>query len=185
MCWVNGFLFIVTLLGLTGCKRSLRKDVEFTQPARWSLEKHIRKERVEALIFSVDTAHDNSDASVVLTIEANQEKLDLKQFGDLRLSNEYSDFAILTQTTESSWRSVLSRAQKYETPYCILDCFGIEASLRVHFRVAWAIKTGRASEQTAKLVADINTLLSSLKLCKAPSPHSSLKYDGRIIWLEE
>lgn len=177
--------------GGDGSPRSLLdKSVTFEFPKNWILQKNFKQQKAEVLQLFVpypETDDTPDSANAGLTAEPAQEGFDVKNFGDFKLQNKYEGTAILTDITsdDGKWRTVLWRSRQDKTPYVILDRFGVDKGVMVHFMLSFPVLEKGNGKWISQTLSEFNSIVKSLKIKGVNSVNSEAKYDHDMIWLRD
>jgi len=168
----------------------LDKTVTFKLPKDWVLQKQLKQHQAEVLQLFIpypETDNTPDSANAGLTAELQQEGVDVKRFGDFKLLNKYKGTAILTDiiSDDGAWRTVLWRSRQDKTPYVILDRFGVDKGVMVHFNLSFPVLDTGNGEWITKTLSGFNSVVRSLKIKGNNAINSEVKYDNNLIWLRD
>lgn len=165
------------------------KLVTFDTPKNWILQKQATKVGFEAFQFLIpdpatDGTPDSANAGIV--IEKAQDDLDVTNFASLHLqtgSEPPGNALVTTIFGNDKWCSAVTRGQQGETPYIIMDRFGVDHGVTVFFRVAQPILQNHSS--VAESISNFNSVVRSLKIYGTNAVNSEMREDRGTIWLRE
>ncbi len=164
------------------------KLVNVDVPKDWILQKHLLQSSSESFQFLIpDAATDGTpdSANARISIEPAREGMGVTNFATLRLQTTSSPYgyAVLTNIFASDkWCSAMTRGQQDETPYIIMDRFGIDHGVMVFFRVAQPILTNNPVA-VALSISNFNAVVRSLKIGGSNAVNSEMRQDHGAIWL--
>ena len=195
-------LLLLTALTFGGCVKSQRINeptaqntllggkVTFDAPKDWVLQKkesHGAVEIVQFVIPDPTTENTPDSANAGITIEPLQPNVTLTNFGDAKLQDSYKanphGYAVLTDIfADNKWRTTLSRGQQDKTPYVIMDRFGVDQNVMVHFLVAHPVYSNNFAA-VAQSISNFNAIVLSLKIGGTNTVNSETRLDYGTIWL--
>jgi hypothetical protein len=165
-----------------------RELVTFDAPKDWILQNHLVNSNSESFQFLIpDPATDNTpdSANAGISIEPICDGMNVTNFSGLRLEgtpNSYG-YAVLTKIfSGDKWCSAMTHAQQNETPYIIMDRFGVDQGVMVFFRVAQPVLTNN-NNVVQLSISNFNALVYSLKIGGTNMVNSEMCQDHGLIWL--
>jgi hypothetical protein len=163
------------------------KSVTFDVPKAWVLQKHatnVDSESFQYLIPDAATDDTSDSANAGIFIEAAGDGLNVTNFSNLRLGstpNPDGDTVMTKIFANDKWCSAISRGQQDQTPYIIMDRFGLDQGVSVMFRLAQPVLTNRPV--IAESISNFNAVVDSLKIGGTNAVNSEMRQDRGTIWL--
>jgi len=164
------------------------KLITFDTPKDWILQNHLVNSNSESFQFLIpDSATDGTpdSANAGISIEPIRDGMDITKFANSRLQStpEPYGYVVLTNIFASDkWSSAMTRGQQNETPYLIMDRFGVDQGVMVFFRVAQPILTNNPTA-VALSISNFNAVVRSLKIGGSNAVNSEMRNDYGTIWL--
>jgi hypothetical protein len=152
------------------------------------LQNHLVNSNSENFQFLIpDSATDGTpdSANAGISIEPMRDGMNITNFSGLRLEsvpNPYG-YAVLTKIfSGDKWCSAVTRAQQNETPYVIMDRFGVDQGVMVFFRVAQPVLKNN-NDVVQLSISNFNAVVRSLKIGGTNMVNSEMRQDHGSIWL--
>jgi hypothetical protein len=167
-----------------------RKLVTFDAPKDWILQNHLVNSNSESFQYLIpDPATDGTpdSANAGISIEPVRDGMEITNFANSRLQSTPEPSGYLTLTNifaNDKWCTAITRGQQGETPYIIMDRFGVDQGLMVFFRVAQPILTNN-STAVALSISNFNEAVRSLKIGGSNAINSEIRQDYGTIWLRD
>jgi hypothetical protein len=163
------------------------KLVTFDKPADWILQKHLAQGDSETFQFLIpDAATDGTpdSANAGITIEPVRDGMNVTNFAfqQLQAATSSYGYAAIARIFADKWGSAVSRGQREQMPYIIMDRFGVDQGVMVFFRVAQPVFTNDAAS-VALSISNFNAVVRSLKIGGSNSVNSEVRQDHGTIWL--
>ncbi len=165
----------------------LDHSVTFDLPLDWMIQHHGRQDGSELIQFYVpyrEAEKRSESANAIITANPFQAGMDLYTFSNMRLRNCFEGMEIIGDfISRDKWRTVVWKAKQGNTPYRILDRFGVHQGAMVHFRLSFPMLYQDNTNWLAKVVSDFNRVVQSLKIEERNLVDCEVKYDHNLIWL--
>jgi hypothetical protein len=167
------------------------ENLSFKLPDHWHLQRQFTNGAasvLQLLIPDPDTDDTPDSSNAFVTAEPVQPGATVESFGDNKLRSGLPFTVITNIPAGHTWRTVLSRGKQGNTPYIVLDRFGVDAGYMVALRVAFPVIQRKDGRWMANMVADCNNVIGSLKIRSKNVITSELKYDEdvrgvNVVWL--